>query len=124
LDRHPGQRFKEALSGLNVVPDIDVEIGSPAFPHPGLSREVEYVGHAGQETRQVDVLKRCFLETESRPFPYRIQVGFFERARVIVCEAVNARYARARIEQRGSQMRADEPGGAGDQCVHSSSPRM
>jgi hypothetical protein len=50
------QCFEETLSRLDVVRCIDVEVASPAFPDPGLRRQVENMGHSGQERLQIHLL--------------------------------------------------------------------
>ena len=71
-----------------------------------------------QQRRQVGVLDARLDEPEARMGERPREIALLDRPRVVVGEAIDADDVGAVGEQPLGERRSDEPGNAGDQCLH------
>src|SRR5204863_9650526 len=92
---------------------VAVEVAAPAWPHAGLSRQVEDDSRAVEDAPQVGVDQVCLFEDEVAMRAHATQVLLLAQAGVVVAEGVDARYLMAVSQSSLARVRAAEPGGAG-----------
>ena len=118
LDLPPDDRLQQDLRRVDVVGRVDLEVAPPALSHAGLRGQVKHVRHVVQQRIEIRVLNRRLHEPEPVVGRHGGEVRFLDRPRIVVREAVQSRDRGAAFEQRPGQVRADEPGDAGDERLH------
>ena len=106
--------LEDALRGEHVVAQVEREHVAEAA-HAGLRREVE----DAVEAREVELASARSTVRRSQPAASsRVGVLLLEREVVVVGEAVDPDDVVAGGGERLGEVRADEPGGAGDGVAH------
>ena len=116
-------RFEQHLRGFDVVDRVGLKVAAPALAHAGLRREVEDVGDAVEELAEVGVLDARFHQPEVRERLQLRDVLVLERTRIVVRKTVEPHHVGAALGERATEGGADEPGRAGDECLHASAVR-
>ena len=119
------------VAGLLPYEEGSVAIDGKRVNGPGIDRAVVFQ-HASLlpwrtiagNVRYGMEMQRRFDESERRVASERREVLFFDGARIVVGEAVEAHHLAAALEQGGRQVRSDEPGGAGDEGLHAKASRI
>src|SRR4051812_2622645 len=102
----------------DVVAHVLLEALAPAWPHSGLSCEVEDQIGLVDQTLQITASQIDRHELELLVFPCPLQVLELLRAVVVVVEAIDSQH-RVPVAQQGfGQMGADESGAAGYEGAH------
>ena len=68
---------------------------------------------ARQQRSEIDVLDPAFDEVETRAVPVDGEVGFLQRSRIVIGEAIETSNLRSAVEKRRREMRANETATAG-----------
>src|SRR5947207_14771221 len=88
---------------------VAVEVAAPAWPHAGLSRQVEDDSRAVEEAPQVGVDQVCLFEDEVAMRAHATQVLLLAQACVVVADGVDARDLMAGSQGWLAHGRGEEP---------------
>ena len=80
------------------------EVGAPTLTDARLRRQVIHVRHAIEHGGKIDRLQRGFDQTEIAAAAERLDVLFFDPARIIVGKRVQSDHLDAVVRQRGRQI--------------------
>ena len=118
LDGPADQGLEQDLGRLDVVGRVGAEIATPALPNARLRGQVEDVRDGVGQRGEVGPLQLGLDEGEARLAPEPRQVGLLDVPPVVVREAVESDHRGPALDERLGELRSDEAGDSGDQCLH------